>query len=68
MMDIQQNLLELETSARRLSDGLAAVRIMVIGLEGAGSEYTGAFHAIWDYLSDANQEFQKQLAACLSAV
>ncbi len=68
MMDIQQNLLELETSAQRLSDGLAAVRIMVIGLEGAGSEYTGAFHAIWNYLDDADREFQKQLAACLSAV
>ena len=53
-MDMQKNLLELEEAAQRVSDGLAAIRIMVIGLEGAGSEYTGAFHAIWDYLSDAN--------------
>jgi len=67
-MDIRSNLLELETSAQRISDGLAAIRIMVVGLDGAGSEYTGAFHAIWDYLSDAEEEFQKQLAACLSAV
>ena len=67
-MDIHSNLLELEASAQRLSDGLAAVRIMVVGLDGAGSEYTGAFHAIWEYLSDADREFQTRLAACLSAV
>jgi len=67
-MDIRSNLLDLEASAQRISDGLAAIQIMVVGLDGAGSEYTGAFHAIWDYLSDAEQEFQKQLAVCLSAV
>ena len=67
-MDIKSNLLELEESAQRISDGLAAIRIMVVGLDGAGSEYTGAFHAIWDYLSDADPAFQRCLAACLSAV
>lgn len=67
-MDIKSNLLALEESAQRISDGLAAIRIMVVGLDGAGSEYTGAFHAVWHYLSDAEEEFQKQLAACLSAV
>lgn len=67
-MDIKINLLELEESAQCISDGLAAIRIMVVGLDGSGSEYTGAFHAIWDYLSDAEQEFQKRLSACLSAV
>lgn len=67
-MDIQKNLLELEASAQRISDGLAAIRVMIVGLEGEGSEYTGAFHAIWHYLSDADAEFQKHLAACLNAV
>ena len=67
-MDIQKNLLELEVSAQRISDGLAAVRMMVLGLEDEESEYTGAFHAIWDYLADAEREFQKQLAVCLEAV
>lgn len=67
-MDIQKELWELETSAQRISDGLAAIRIMVLGLEDAGSEYTGAFHAVWSYLAGAEQEFQKQLAACLEAV
>ena len=64
-MDIKRNLLELEASAQRISDGLAAIQVMVIGLDGSGSEYTGAFHAIWDYLSDANKEFQERLSDCL---
>lgn len=64
-MDMQKNLLELEEAAQRISDGLAAIRIMVIGLEGVGSEHTGAFHAIWDYLSDAEEEFQERLSDCL---
>ena len=67
-MDMQKNLLELEEAAQRVSDGLAAIRIMVIGLEGAGSEYTGAFHAVWHYLSEAEKKFQKQLTACLNVV
>lgn len=67
-MDMKGNLLALEESAQRLSDGLAAVRVMVVGLDGMGSEYTGAFHAVWSYLSDADEEFQKRLAACLEAV
>ena len=46
-MDIKRNLLELEASAQRISDGLAAIQVMVIGLDGSGSEYTGAFHAVW---------------------
>ena len=68
IMDMKRNLLELEETAQRISDGLAAVRIMVVGLDGAGSEYTGAFHAIWDYLSEAEEAFQKQLSICLETV
>ena len=67
-MDIRNNLLELEISAQCISDGVAAVRVMVLGLEDAGSEYTGAFHAVWDYLAEAEQKFQKQLAVCLEMV
>lgn len=67
-MDLKSNLLELEESAQRISDGLAAIRMMVLGLDEMNSEYTGAFHAIWHYLSDADEKFQKQLAVCLEAV
>ena len=67
-MDLKSNLLELEESAQRISDGLAAIRMMVLGLDEMNSEYTGAFHAIWHYLSDADEKFQKQLTVCLEAV
>ena len=65
-MDIQRNLLELEESAQRISDGLAAIRIVIVGLDGSGSEYAGAFHAIWADLSEADTEFQKRWTACLN--
>lgn len=67
-MDIKNNLLELEEAAQRISDGLAAIRVMVLGLDGSGSEYAGAFHAVWNYLSDADEEFQKQLTICIDGV
>ena len=64
-MDIQSNLLELEEAAQRISDGLAAIQVMVVGLDGSGSQYAGALHAIGNYLSDAGLEFQRCLNACL---
>ena len=67
-MDLKSNLLELEESAQRISDGLAAIRMMVLGLDEMNSEYTGAFHAVWGYLSESEKEFRKQLAVCLEAV
>ena len=39
-MDIQENLLKLEESAQKISDGLSAMQVMVLGLDGAGSQYT----------------------------
>ena len=63
-MDLQSSFMELEESAQRISDGLAAIRIMVVGLDGSGSEYTGAFHAVWRCLSDAEQELRGRLDAC----
>ena len=41
---------------------------MVLGLDGVESQYAGALYAVWKYLSDADQEFQKCLTACLEAV
>ena len=67
-MDIRENLLELEESAQRISDGLSAIHVMVLGLDGVESQYAGALYALWKYLSDADQEFQKCLPACLEAV
>lgn len=60
-MDIQSNLLELETAAQHLSDGLSAIQMMVLGLDGAGSPYAGALHVIYTYLSDVEREVQSCL-------
>lgn len=67
-MNIKSELLELETAARRISDGLSAIQVMILGMDGMDSQYTGALYAIWDYLSHAEQEFQSCLNTCLEAV
>ena len=67
-MDIQVQLYELETAAQWISDGLEAIQIMVLGLDGLGSQYAGALSAIWKYLSDADLEQKQCLAACLKTV
>ena len=67
-MDIKSNLLELETAAQRISDGLAAIHVMILGMDEMDSQYTGALYAVWDYLSNAEQEFQSRLNTCLEAV
>ena len=68
MMDIQSNLLELEEAAQRISDGLAAIQVMILGMDGMDSQYTGALYAIWEYLSSAEQAFQICLNTCLEQV
>ena len=67
-MDIRDQLLDLEMAARRISDGLEVIQVMVLGLDEAGSQYAGALNAVWSYLSQANQELQTQLNACMRAV
>lgn len=65
MMNIKSDLLELEAAAQKISDGLSAIHMMVLGMEDMDSQYTGALHAIWDYLSKAEQEFLSHLHTCL---
>lgn len=66
-MDIQNELLELETAIQHVSDGVAAIQIMVLGLEDAKSQYAGALYAIWKYLSDADLKVQACLKSCMNA-
>ena len=49
-MDIQSSLIELEETAQKISDGLAAIHIMILGMD--EGQYAGAFHAVWSYLSE----------------
>lgn len=67
-MDIKGELLELETAAQRISDGLAAIHVMILGMDEMDSQYAGALYAVWDYLSHADEAFQERLNACLNKV
>lgn len=61
-------MIELEKSVQRISDGLSAIHIMALGLDGMNHQYAGALYAVWKYLSEAEQDFQKCLTACLDTV
>lgn len=65
-MEYLELLLELEEPARRLSSGINAVGIMAMGLTQAKDPYADGFFAIWNYLVDADRDFQKQVENCLS--
>ena len=67
-MDIQSQLMELETAVRHVSDGLNAIEVMVIGMEDMKSQYAGGVYAVWKYLHEANQEVSRLLTAWLEAV
>ena len=42
------------------------IGIMTMGLEQLQSPYAGGFSAVWHYLSQANQELQRQAESYLS--
>lgn len=67
-MDIQSCLEEMEAAVQRVADGLEAVEMIAIGMDGMKSQYAGGVYTIWRYLADANQELSKCLTACLNAV
>ena len=66
-MDLQEAFINLQDSAVRISDGINAVGIMTMGLAQVRDPYAGGFNVIWNYLVDAERDFQIQLAACLDA-
>ena len=61
-----QRPLDLEVIATQISDGINASGIMTMGLEQLQSPYAGGFSAVWHYLSQANQELQRQAESYLS--
>ena len=67
-MELQSSLMDLEDAVGRVSDGLNAVRAMVMGMDEADNPYSGGFYAIWLYLDEANRQVQKHLSDCLNAV
>lgn len=62
-MKQEELLIELEEAFGRLSDGLSAVELMVMGLEDVGDPYTDGFYAVWRYLDKSREEVRKLLAA-----
>jgi len=66
MMELREALLNLERPACRINDGINAVGVMAMGLSMAKDPYADGFNAIWNYLVDANQDFQEQLKACFN--
>ena len=67
-MELRKALLALEEPARQIDESINAVGIMVIGLFAQEDPYADGFHAIWRYLCDANEVFQKQLQTCLEFI
>jgi len=67
ILDYQKALLDLEEPARRINDGIDAIKAMVMGLSQANAPYSAGLFAIWSYLDDANRDFQEQVETCLNA-
>jgi len=65
-MELQEALMSLEDPAGRINDGINAIGLMALGLSRALDPYADGLNAIWDYLDDANQDFQERFKACLN--
>lgn len=57
--------INLKDAAGRISDGINAIGIMSMGLAQAKDPYANGFNAIWNYLVDAERDFQEQITACM---
>ena len=67
-MELCEALLALEAPARQINDGINALGIMAAGLSMRKDPYADGFNAVWNYLFDINQEFQKQVKICLGLI
>ena len=60
-MTYNEAFLDLQDTAGRISDGINAVGLMAMGLSMARDPYADGFNAVWNYLADADRDFQEQL-------
>lgn len=65
-MSQEDILIDLEEALNRLSDGLSAVRLMVLGLDSLQSADAGGFHAVCGYLDEVKAEIGRLLTAVSS--
>jgi len=67
-MELREALLALEEPASRINGGINAISIMALGLSSAKDPYADGFNAVWDYLTEANLDFQEKVRTCLKLV
>ena len=62
-MEERDMILDLEVPLRKLFCGINAIELMVQGMGEVGDPYKDGFHAVWNYLKDAEEEVQGILTA-----
>ena len=60
-MDHTEFFIELEEPLRRITCGINAMELMVMGLGQAKDPYTLGLHMVWDYLHEAEKEMEHTL-------
>lgn len=66
-MEVYDSLLELEPVIHRLSRGVDAVNLIVMGLCELDDPNANGLYAVWEYLSQTQQELKTLYAASLQA-
>lgn len=67
-MELEHHLLEMDETMGRISDGLNAIRLMILGLEEAQDPFAGGLHMVWSYLEREEQAMRENLEACFKVV
>ena len=67
-MSLQEKLLDLETAANQISNGVNALQVMSMGLRNCLDPYAGGFDVLCGYMVDADRELQTLVSACLDAI
>ncbi len=67
-MSLHEELLELDSAVRNLSQGVNALQVMSLGLFEALDPYADGFSALLDYMRDADREVREYMDNCLKAI
>jgi len=67
-MSLDEELLDLDSAIRNLSQGVNALGLMALGLSRALDPYADGFNALFDYMLDADREARKYMDNCLKTV
>ena len=67
-MNIQENLLDLDTAVDKLSQGVNAVGLMSMGLVQTQDPYADSFCMLFHYMVEADRAVHAHLEACFKAV